>query len=401
MSNIAEQAREWLETNWNPDLSLMEWRILLADSGWGQPTWPEEFCGKGLGSQDARAVQEEFKKIGAVGPFTGGASGLAAATLLEHGNTEQNAKYLRRMLTGEDKWCQLFSEPGSGSDLAGATTRADWNGDHWVVNGQKVWNTSAHHADYGILVARTNWEVPKHQGISYFLINMRQPGVEVRPLKQMNGHASFNEVFFTDAIIEATDLVGELNQGWAVALTTLTHERAGFGNNSRNTKHGGSGRIFAEYQEEQRIANEPYTWYPQRAGRIDMLLDRAIDTGAIEDPMVRQEIATAIALERTTRWFSARGLAKGPSGSVVKLAASRIARAGNRAHTAISDIDAIFEGEDSPHNGIVGEILLSTPATSIAGGTDEIQKNIVSERVLELPKEPRFDGGPFKDVAKN
>lgn len=398
---IINEVRAWLDANWNPELSLIKWRTLLADSGWGQPDWPVEYCGKGLNASDASAVRREFARVGAIGAFTGGASGLAAATLLEHGTPEQKEKYLRRMLTGEDMWCQLFSEPGSGSDLAGATTRADWNGDHWVVNGQKVWNTSAHHADYGILVARTNWEVPKHQGISYFLLNMRQPGVEVRPLKQMNGHASFNEVFFTDALIEKSDLVGELNQGWAVALTTLTHERAGFGTNRQRSNTPKTGKIFAEYQQEQDVANEPYTWYPQRAGRIDMLIDRAKATGAIDDPMVRQEIATAIALQQTSSWFSARGLARGPSGSVVKLAASRVARAGNRAHTAISGIDAMFEGESSPENGIIGEILLSTPATSIAGGTDEIQKNIISERVLELPKEPRFDGGPFKDVAKN
>jgi alkylation response protein AidB-like acyl-CoA dehydrogenase len=404
MSNAAaiqQEVKTWLAKHWNPDLSLLEWRSLLADSGWGQPTWPVEFCGKGLTATEAKLVQAEFDRAGAIGPFSGGATGLAAATLLEHGNQEQKQKYLRRMLTGEDMWCQLFSEPGSGSDLAGATTRADWNGDHWVVNGQKVWNTSAHHADFGILVARTNWDVPKHQGISYFLLNMRQPGVEVRPLKQMNGHASFNEVFFTDAIIEASDLVGEQNQGWSIALTTLTHERASFGSLRRNKRVTTSGRIYAEYQKEQDVANEPYTWYPQRAGRIDMLLERARETGTISDPLVRQEIATAIALQRTSSWFSARGLAKGPAGSVVKLAASRIARAGNRAHTATSGIDALFEGDSSPHAGIIGEILLSTPATSIAGGTDEIQKNIISERVLELPKEPRFDGGPFKDVAKN
>ncbi len=398
---FVKEVRAWLEANWRPELSLIEWRALLADSGWGQPEWPVEYCGKGLDSSAASAVRKTFAEFGAVGPFTGGANGLAAATLIEHGSPEQKEKYLRRILTGEDKWCQLFSEPGSGSDLAGATTRADWNGDQYIVNGQKVWNTSAHHADYGILVARTNWEVPKHQGISYFLLDMRQEGVEVRPLKQMNGHASFNEVFFTDALIEKSDLVGELNQGWAVALTTLTHERAGFGANRLRSNTKQSGKIFDEYQHEQDVANEPYTWYPQRAGRIDMLIDRAKETGAINDPIVRQEIATAIALQQTSSWFSARGLARGPSGSVVKLAASRVARAGNRAHTAISGIDTIFEGESSPHDGIIGEILLSTPATSIAGGTDEIQKNIISERVLELPKEPRFDGGPFKDVAKN
>lgn len=399
---VALEVRRWLEANWDPQLSLVEWRDRLAESGWGQPTWPEAFYGRGLEAREAGIVQEEFVRMGAVGPATAGPRGLAAATLLEHGTDAQKKRYLRGILTGRDAWCQLFSEPGSGSDLAGATTRADRDGDHWVVNGQKVWNTSAHHADYGILVARTDWDVPKHQGLSYFVIAMDQPGIEVRQLRQMNGHASFNEVFFTNAVVEPDDLVGEMGQGWQVALTTLSHERAGF-----SRIRGGEqfqdreGRVYEEYANELEIANEPYTWYPQRAGRIDMLLDRARETGAIHDPAVRQEIATAIALQRCSAWFAARGLARGAAGSIAKLAASRVARAGNRAHTLISGIDALFEGEDSPHNGIVGEILLSTPATSIAGGTDEIQKNIVSERILEMPKETRFDGGPFKDVPRN
>lgn len=399
---VAATVRAWLEANWDPSLSLVEWRDRLADSGWGQPTWPEEYYGRGLGAADAAAVRAEFERVGAVGPATVGPRMLAAETLLEHGSPAQKKKYLRGILTGRDAWCQLFSEPGSGSDLAGSTTRADRVGDRWIVNGQKVWTTSAHHADYGILVARTDWDVPKHQGLSYFVLHMRQPGVQVRPLRQMNGHASFNEVFFTDAVVEPDDLVGEVGKGWAVAITTLSHERSGFARiRGSDGVVSRPGRVYQEYAEELRIANEPYTWYPQRAGRIDLLLPRAAATGAIDDPAVRQEIAAALALQRSAGWLAARGLGRGPAGSVVKLAASRIARAGNRAHTAISGMDALFEGTDSPEDGIVGEILLSTPATSIAGGTDEIQKNIVAERILELPKEPRFDDGPFRNVPRN
>jgi alkylation response protein AidB-like acyl-CoA dehydrogenase len=399
---IVREARQWLAENWDPNLSLVEWRERLAGSGWGQPTWPKAFYGRGLAAREAALVQAEFARIGAVGPATAGPRGLAAATLLEHGSEAQKKRYLYGITTGRDAWCQLFSEPGSGSDLAGATTRADRVGDHWIVNGQKVWNTSAHHADYGILVARTDWNVPKHQGLSYFVIRMDQPGIEVRQLKQMNGHASFNEVFFTDAVVEAEDLVGALGQGWQVALTTLSHERSGFTSiRGAERFQQGDARIYQEYARELEIANEPYTWYPQRAGRIDLLIERGKATGAIDDPVVRQEVAAAIALQRCLTWFGARGLAKGPAGSIAKLAASRVARAGNRAHTIISGVDALFEGADSPLDGIVGEILLSTPATSIAGGTDEIQKNIVAERILGLPKEPRFDDGPFKDVPRN
>jgi alkylation response protein AidB-like acyl-CoA dehydrogenase len=402
VSNIEQEVRAWLEESWDPDASLVEWRDKLADSGWGQPTWPTDYYGRGLDSKDAATVAAEFDRVGAVPPATAGPRMLAAETLLEHGSHEQKRKYLRGILTGRDAWCQLFSEPGSGSDLAGSTTRADRDGDRYIVNGQKAWSTSAHHADYGILVARTDWEVPKHDGLSYFVIAMRQPGIEVRPLKQMNGHASFNEVFFTDAVVASEDLVGKPGQGWAVALTTLSHERAGFARIGRTASIADrAGPIYREYEEELRIANEPYTWYPQRAGRVDLLVSRAQESGAIDDPIVRQEIAAALALQRSLGGFLVRGLGRGPAGSVTKLAASRIARACNRAHTAISGMDAMFEGEDSPREGTIGEILLSTPATSIAGGTDEIQKNIISERILQLPKETRFDGGPFKNVPRN
>lgn len=403
---LLSELRAWVDQNWNPDLSLMVWREKLADSGWGAPDWPTDFYGRGLNPEDTARVAAEFSRLGVVGPASTGPRLLAGVTILAHGTAEQKTKYLRGVITGRDAWCQLFSEPGSGSDLAGSTTRADRDGDRWIINGQKVWNTSAHHADYGLLVARTNWEVPKHQGLSYFVLNMRQPGVEVRQLKQMNGHASFNEVFFTDAVVEPGDLLGEEGQGWAVALTTLAHERSSFARmRGGQSVEGRKGRVYDEYREEVRVENEPYVWYPQRAGRVDLVVERAAETGAINDPVIRQDIAGLLALAKCAEWYAARGRARPSSqpaaGSINKLAASRIAQSAARVHTAISGASALLEGEEGPHHGIIGEILLSTPATSIAGGTDEIQKNIISERILEMPKEPRFDGGPFKDVPRN
>ena len=215
--------------------------------------------------------EEEFANVGAVGVATSGVRLLAAATLLEHGTDLQKKKFLRRILTGEDTWCQLFSEPGSGSDLAGATTRADLNGDYWIINGQKVWTTSAHHADHGLLLARTDWDAPKHEGMSYFVIDIKQPGVDVQPLKQMNGHASFNQVFFTDAKVPAENLVGRVGEGWKVAMTTLAHERRGADGLSAPSKRGTrKGRIYVEERAELETANQPYKWYPQRAGRVDL-----------------------------------------------------------------------------------------------------------------------------------
>jgi alkylation response protein AidB-like acyl-CoA dehydrogenase len=414
MSKISEadvraEVREWLAANWDPDLSLVEWRSKLADSGWGMPQWPKEWYGRDLPHGLVRAVEEEFASVGAVGAAKSGVRLLAAATLLEHGSDLQKKKLLRRILTGEDTWCQFFSEPGSGSDLAGATTRADLKGDFWIVNGQKVWTTSAHHADHGLLLARTDWDAPKHEGLSYFVIDVKQPGVDVQPLKQMNGHASFNQVFFTDAKVPQENLVGRVGDGWKVAMTTLAHERRGVDAMSALPRSGSpKGRIYTEERAETEKANQPYKWYPQRAGRVDLIIDRAKETGANKDPYVRQEIAKLLILAKSADWTARRaraaqqqGRPQGPEGSLGKLAGSHVARACSRVHTLITGTDAMLTGSESPRDGIIAEILVSVPAVSIAGGTDEIQRNIIAERVLDLPKEPRFDTGPFRDVRKN
>jgi len=414
MSNVTEaevraEVREWLAANWDPDMPLVEWRRKLADSGWGMPNWPREWYGRGLSHTLTRAVEEEMANVGAVSVAKSGVRMLAAATLLEHGTDEQKKKFLRRILTGEDTWCQFFSEPGSGSDLAGATTRADLKGDFWVVNGQKVWTTSAHHADHGLLVARTDWDAPKHEGLSYFVIDVKQPGVDVQPLKQMNGHASFNQVFFTDAKVPKENLVGKLNDGWKVAMTTLAHERRGADGLAAPAKRGTKvGKIHAEERAEAEKANQPYVWYPQRAGRVDLIIERAKETGANNDPFIRQEIAKLMILAKSAEWTARRaraaqqqGRPQGPEGSLGKLAASHVARGCAHVHTLITGTDAMLTGKNSPREGIIAEILVSVPAVSIAGGTDEIQRNIIAERVLGLPKEPRFDTGPFRNVRRN
>ena len=406
---IRQDVRDWLTSNWNPNLDLVRWRELLADSGWGAPDWPRDYFGRDLDPQLSTVVEEELARIGAIGAAHSGVRMLAAVTLLAHGSHEQKQQYLRRILTGEDHWCQLFSEPGSGSDLAGATTRADLDGDEWIINGQKVWNTSAHHAHYGLLLARSDWDEPKHKGLSYFILDMHQPGVEVRQLKQMNGHASFNEVFFTDARIPRANIISAPGDGWQVAMTTLAYERRSF-DRPRNPagKAPSTAPIYQQYQQELEIANEPYKWYPQRAGRVDLVLQRAHETGAINDPVIRQDIARLHILAESTKWTAQRaraaqkaGKPQGPEGSLGKLAASNIGRLAARVHTDISANDALLTGPDSVMQGTIAEILVSTPAGSIAGGTDEIQRNIIAERVLGLPKEPRFDTGPFRDVPRN
>jgi len=409
-TSVRAEVRSWLEANWHSGQRLVEWRNKLIDSGWGVPSWPKAWFGRDLPMALEMVVEEEMQRAGAVGVAKTGIRRLAAATLLVHGNDDQKRRFLRRSLTGEDTWCQLFSEPGSGSDLAGAVTRAVFEGNRWVINGQKVWTTSAHHADYGLLLARTDWDVPKHQGLSYFVLDIHQPGVEVRPLKQMNGHASFNQVFFTDAEVPPENLVGEVGRGWAVATTTLMHERRGADGIGRwGQSGGGIGRVYDEERAENATVMEPYKWYPQRAGRVDLVVKRAKETGCFDDPVVRQEIAKLLCLSKAAEWTARRaraaqmqGKPQGPEGSLGKLVSSHVARAAARVHTLISGADAMLTGDDAPMGGLIAEILVSVPAGSIAGGTDEIQRNIISERVLGMPKEPRTDNDrPFRDVPKN
>jgi alkylation response protein AidB-like acyl-CoA dehydrogenase len=404
---VRDEVRAWLEANWNPEMSLHDWRELLADSGWGCPSWPLEWYGRGLAVQFESVVSQEFRRAGAVGVPAGGGVGLAAVTILAHGSDELKRRLLRGIVTGEETWCQLFSEPGSGSDLAGLTTRADFDGENWIINGQKVWNTSAHHAEWGMLLARTNWDVPKHSGISYFAFPMRQPGVTVRPLKQMNGHASFNEVFINDARVSPQNVIGEVGQGWTVALTTLAHERrlaAGMGR-----RQLGEGRALDEYRAEQAELMAPYVWYPQRAGRVDLVVERAKATGRNTDPVLRQEIARLLAVSRASEWTARRAAAAralgrppGPEGSLAKLASSHVARAAAHVHTRISGAESMLSGGDGAMDGVIAEILVSVPGQSIAGGTDEIQRNIIAERALGLPKGPAVDAGkPFREVSRN
>ena len=409
-AEIRRAVSEFIDAEFDPELSLIEWRTRLLDGGWAAPLWPADWFGRGFNQEQASVVAEVFRERGVVPAASIGPRGLAAETILAHGSDDQKRRYLRPILTGEHAWCQLFSEPGSGSDLAGLSTKAERDGDGWRINGQKVWNTSAHHADFGILLARTNFDVPKHQGISYFLIDMRQPGVEVRPLKQMNGHASFNEVFMTDAHVPAHDLIGGEGNGWAVAATTLSYERQGFRRRHGQTgKAGGEGLVHKEYEQEILIANEPYTWYPQREGRPDLVLKRAKETGAINDPVIRQEIARLHSLVKANELSRVRAADEQragsqqviPAGSIGKLAASVIARQAAHVHTLISGADAMLAGPDSAESGMIAETLISVPAISIAGGTDEIQKNIISERVLGMPKDIRSDTGPFRDIKRN
>lgn len=407
-SALRSELRTWLSQNWDPDLELVEWRRRLVDSGWAVPSWDPRWHGRGLPAWVEGLVTEELAAAGAVGLPLGSGTGLAAPTILTHGPDAVRQRFLLPILTGEETWCQLFSEPGAGSDLAGLTTSAVLDGDRWVVNGQKVWNTSAHHADFGMLVARTNWDVPKHRGLTYFVLPMRQPGVEVRPLKQMNFHASFNEVFLSDALVPAEFVVGEVGGGWAAALTTLAYERR-FGGLSRPRFAATGGRVVEQARREADEHFETYKWYPQRAGRVDLVVDHARKAGRQQDPVIRQAVARVLSTQRASGWTANRaraarelGRPPGAEGSLGKLALSDVARQASRAHGGIAGAAAMLSGEDGPYEGVIAEVLVSVPAQSIAGGTDEIQKNIVGEKVLGLPREPAVDKDlPFRQVPRS
>jgi alkylation response protein AidB-like acyl-CoA dehydrogenase len=406
---IRTEVLAWFEGAWDPDLPLLDWRERLLGSGWAVPSWPTEWYGRGLPVWADKVVQDTIRRSGGVGVPLGGGMGLAAPTVLEHGSDELRRRLLGPTITGAMTWCQLFSEPGAGSDLAGLTTTAERDGDDWVISGQKVWNTSARHADMGMLVARTSWEVPKHAGITYFALPMHQPGIEVRPIRQMNEHSSFNEVFFTECRVPHRNVIGDVGDGWRVARATLMHERTFATMRRVDMPPGPWGRTVTEAKAEADDHLRTYVWYPQRAGRADLLLDRARAAGVDGDPSIRRLLTDALGLRMVSEWTAARarrarelGKAPGPEGSLGKLAASELARRCHAAHTGIAGADGMLRATDDPVHGVVAEVLVSTPAQSIAGGTDEIQRNIIGENILGLPREPAPERGvPFRDVARN
>jgi alkylation response protein AidB-like acyl-CoA dehydrogenase len=355
-----------------------EWQHTLAANGWAGIAWPQEYGGRGATPAQARIFAQEGNDFVVSSGAFAVAIGMVGPTIIAHGTEEQKEYYLPRMLNGEQIWCQLFSEPGAGSDLAGLATRAVEDGDEYVVNGQKVWTSGAHYSDWGILLARTDWDVPKHRGISYFLVDMRSPGIEIRPLRQITGYAHFNEVFLTDVRIPAKNLLGPLNGGWGVTQTTLANERAMIGG-------GMSGVTF------------------------DAVRKLAQDCGRTDDAVIRQELARSYTRFEILKWLGQRaraaakaGKSTGSEASVMKLAISqRVARDGDL-YLAMEGADGMLHHEDAPAGGMWQQMFLNQWSVRIGGGTEQIQKNVLGERVLGLPGEPRPDKTlPFRDLPRN
>jgi alkylation response protein AidB-like acyl-CoA dehydrogenase len=431
---LIDELRAWLEENWDPDLSVGEWWKRLGESGWAAPSLPAEAYGRGLGRNDSVRVQQEIGKFGALGPPAGLGLLLAAPTIATHGSKEQIDRYVRDIVTGEKAWCQLFSEPGAGSDLAGLTTRAVEDGDEWVVNGQKVWTSGGQYADLGMLIARTNPEVPKHQGITWFAFDMHQPGVDVRPLRELTGHALFNEVFINDARVADEAIIGGRNNGWAVANSTLMFERQGLGTGGGSAAAGTVLPGTVAGQLDQRAGDfVPTSGQARRqpdgggsSGGLlgagsKLLIDLAKGNGTAKDPTIRQDLVRLHTMGELGRFTNLRlkaakaagqdipgvgNLSKLQMSEMVRLTRDlglRIVGAAGMLHAYDSaDQEALDKATGNPFLAMVTGMALFAQAPPIYGGTDQVQRNIIGERVLGLPKEPNNDRTmPFSELPKN
>jgi len=395
--SVKADAQRWFAEYWDPDLPLGQWWQLLADSGWAFPSWPEGCGGRGLSSAATTAAVLARREAGAFGPPNGVATFLAAPTIMHYGTEEQKRKYIPKIVNGQEIWCQLFSEPGAGSDMAGLATKAIRDGDEWIVNGQKVWNSGAQWAQYGILIARTDPQQPKHRGITYFLIDMEQDGVDVRPLKEMTGDAAFNEVFLNDARVAESDRLGDLGDGWRVAMTTLSHERdpdnAGMGDTAAFGEIDLAESV-GEYSATLSSKNDGFSL--ALSGGVTRVLEGVTSQfEASEDPKVRQKLASILEMRRTSRWSGMRAAAKiksggqpGPEVSTLKLLGSEMGRQIRDVGLESMGAHGMLYGQDAPVDGLFHAYSMFTPAQSIAGGSDEVQRNIIGERVLGLPREP-------------
>jgi len=394
------EARAWLEANArlkDPDdpgedllgertspetiRAAQAWQKKKADAGWACITWP-----KAYGGRDASAIQsviwgQEESKFQTPPNIFGIGLGMCGPTLLTHGTDTQKERWIPQLLSGEKIWCQLFSEPAAGSDLAGLRTSAVRDGGEWVVNGQKIWTTGAHFCDWGILVVRTDPNATKHAGLSYFVVDMHSPGIEVRPIVQINGGRGFNEVFFTNVRIPDENRLSEVGNGWAVAITTLMNERASIGGGGAG---GGVGDLL-EMAEKTEIDGRP----------------------AIESSAVREKIADLYTRSRGLQYTGyrtltalSRGTTPGPESSLGKLVGGALAQDMASFGIELEGLaGATHDRAITPDDGIWQDMYLAIPGLRIAGGTDEVLRNIIAERVLGLPPETRADKGiPFKDV---
>ena len=385
-TSIRDEVEAWLAARWNADTrraraggEAAEWMDQVLEAGWAVPSWPREWWGRALGKADASAVIAAFRKAGAPGAGQD-RTNITANSVMQFGSDVLKRKIIPAFLTGRAHQCLLYSEPGAGSDLAAVRTRADRQGDSYVVTGQKVWTSGAQAADYGLLIARTNWDVPKHEGLSFFIIEMRQPGIDIRPINQITGDSHFNEVFLDGAVVPAENIVGREGEGWKVMQTALAVERLVMGEGAGERRQGST------------------------KSNLVSLIEIAREAGKIDDPVTRQEIARVMAYRQLNALNMARAkqeIAQGsasPIMSLGKLAMSRILHEDARLMTKLLGAASMLDGEVNPRAADVNYRTANAYMTSIGGGTDQIQRNIISERVLGLPREVEADRNvPFRE----
>ncbi len=383
------EARAWLDAN-VPSAEELEgldevraaklWQMRKYEAGWACIRWPAEYGGRGSSAMDQVIWNQEEASVRTPASVFAIGQGMAAPTMMAWATEEQKRRYLPPLASGEHIWCQLFSEPAGGSDLAALRARAEKDGDEWVVNGQKIWTSGAHFSDYAILVVRTDPDVPKHEGLTYFFVDMKTPGIEVKPIRQISGESNFNEVYFTDVRIPDAQRLGAVGQGWQVAITTLMNERAAIG--------GVGGLGFQQvFELAQRLDIE---------GRP-----------AIKDRSVRARLADWYVQEaglRFTRYRSmsalSRGELPGPENSIGKyVSASKLQDMSSFAIDLLEMSGIVSDPELSWRSGVLQDTFMGAPGFRIAGGTDEILLNILAERVLGMPQDVRVDKGiPFSQV---
>jgi len=378
-------------------MSVADWWRLLAESGWGYPHWPVGRFGKGLNHQEHMDVERARTSVGAFGVPNDVGVTLVAPTLMEHGSDLLLNRYLESIATGQEMWCQLFSEPDAGSDLAGLTTLAERDGERWIINGSKVWTTGGHASRRAVLMARTDPQAGRHAGISFFIIDMQQPGVSVSPLRDMTGDEEFNQVFLTNAEVDHQDVIGELGDGWRVAMTMLQHER-----DADAVGHDGGGDVInqvdlnaavGQVQQDQEKGGATSGFFYATGSVKDDVTFSLIDQLVSDENRVLRDSVTKAKIHRTVLDLNGR---RELHPSVGKLLNSALCRE-LRDLGFLSGPASQFAGGDAVDDGHFLKSALFAAGMSIAGGTDEIQRNIIGERALGLPREPAQEPKPDRE----
>lgn len=392
LNTFREETREWLEANcpesmrnrsfhWEDAHEVYDteearsWLKVMAERGWTAPMWPKEYTGGGLSREEAQVLAQEMGRIKAIPASTGMGLSMIGPTLLEVGTEEQKQRHIPKIVSGEVAWCQGYSEPGAGSDLAALQTKAIIDGDNFVINGQKIWTSGAQHADWMFALVRTDFEASKHDGISFVLLNMHQPGVTIKPISLISGSSPFCETFLDDALASREDLIGEMGKGWTVGKRLLQFERSGIGG-----MNGGGGK------KKKPKKNDFVELAKQYTGEID---------GKIADAGAREEVLNHSMLERAFTLTAQRvgeenmsGKTLGTTTSIFKLVGANLARDGAELKSKLMGTQGIgWDGEG--FSGMELETTknwLSNRAVTIYGGTNEVQMNIIAKRVLALPE---------------